>query len=997
MKKQIEHRVSSIEYRETGSAIIMAVVLTSLLAIVGVIFLLSSRVDSIATSAIADNKDLNLAVDSVIARISEVLAADVPGIDPNEYYDYPDANNAWLACLEPYGSAANPRWRHITDIYERFGSNADIAAQIIHDYQDPAQVRDSNFTNGIFSADADGDGVGDSMWVQVLGKASSKGKPVYAAIRIVDNGAMLNVNTGYKFDPNTYDIRQINGSSQMQINLLALASRINDVLTPAQIQTRADNLLQARANYPVSGLDPNNFALYGQDVIWRYGNPANTYAPFDISDELELRYRFLLNHEGVDTRLEDWGVEWRDSTISTPVPSGGVELDKWYRRAGSYGDSSPDPNYVYDYYAYRHIATTQNLDRIIRPDGEKMFNINYAPDFNTTNVYSAVREALDINITNDVASQITANLIDYVDDDDNVTVVYDSGGLPHFGFEQPCVYISELAQNFIRPDPNDPNILTSYAIELHKPYAEDLPPGPNEWRLVITDPNGSVVAFPFSWYGYGTGQFFVFENDAFNFIDVNLADFIANNPSPLNGAIGVDSNVILSWPDVNGAISYDIYFGLNQSEVSSATTSDINVFRGNVSASITTYDPPGALDINMTYYWRIDTHTVSSIIAGRLWQFRVSDVNSFPAAGIVFSGYDIIRLERRVFDPVSGEDIYITVDSVVVPDVDANEPNWLVPVTRDPNDPNVKFETHSYQRDIFPNKPIRRLWGFSPIPTVGNFNNYVDWDSKVIQAHPANSDFNNVGELGQLFYASTCEYIYGGVILSSLPPFRVTEPQMRINLALPVYQRLFNYLTVIDPFDHIPNANETRIKGRININTAPWFVLAQLPWVSEKINTLNYALARNIVAYRDKTSGPAGDYFTVRPGQRGFQNIGQLNLVVDPNVPLASIDYYWRDLSDLQFYPDLTTPDSSLGGAIDDFEERDVIFDRISNLVTVRSDVFTAYILVRIGPDGPQKRFVAILDRSGVKKNPNYNPPIDPFPYIGKIKVIAIQSVPDPR
>ena len=72
-------------------------------------------------------------------------------------------------------------------------------------------------------------------------------------------------------------------------------------------------------------------------------------------------------------------------------------------------------------------------------------------------------------------------------------------------------------------------------------------------------------------------------------------------------------------------------------------------------------------------------------------------------------------------------------------------------------------------------------------------------------------------------------------------------------------------------------------------------------------------------------------------------------------------------------------------GVGDAFEQRDAIFARISNLVTVRSDVFTAYILVRIGTDGPQKRVVAILDRSGVT------------PAGGKVKIIAIQQVPDAR
>ncbi|GAG84851.1 unnamed protein product, partial [marine sediment metagenome] len=92
------------------------------------------------------------------------------------------------------------------------------------------------------------------------------------------------------------------------------------------------------------------------------------------------------------------------------------------------------------------------------------------------------------------------------------------------------------------------------------------------------------------------------------------------------------------------------------------------------------------------------------------------------------------------------------------------------------------------------------------------------------------------------------------------------------------------------------------------------------------------------------------------------------------------LDSSYKDKDQLEF-PDLTRDD----GAADDFEERDLIFARISDLVTVRSDVFTAYILVRIGADGPQKRVVAILDRSNV-----YSPS-------DKVKIHALHQVPDPR
>jgi hypothetical protein len=203
-------------------------------------------------------------------------------------------------------------------------------------------------------------------------------------------------------------------------------------------------------------------------------------------------------------------------------------------------------------------------------------------------------------------------------------------------------------------------------------------------------------------------------------------------------------------------------------------------------------------------------------------------------------------------------------------------------------------------------------------------------------------------------------------------PVGCTEADVRIDPAQMVYANLFNYLTVFDPNMHGRGPEETRIKGRININTAPWFVIAQLPWVSA--HTPNYWLAKAIVAYRDKTSIAGGPDYSSRIGPRGFRNIGEL-------IQVTQMGYYAGDSMDLEGFPDLTPND----GAVDDFEERDVIFSRISNLVTVRSDVFTAYILVRLDADGPQKRVIAVLDRS------------EAFDNSDKVRIIALHTVPDPR
>ncbi|GAG46023.1 unnamed protein product, partial [marine sediment metagenome] len=186
--------------------------------------------------------------------------------------------------------------------------------------------------------------------------------------------------------------------------------------------------------------------------------------------------------------------------------------------------------------------------------------------------------------------------------------------------------------------------------------------------------------------------------------------------------------------------------------------------------------------------------------------------------------------------------------------------------------------------------------------------------------------------------------------------------------------------------------SEWKIPGRININTAPWYVIAQLPWMTEPI-------AQAIVAYRDKLTipvyyrdpdppdpptgrynaiiaDPCNSHFAANfpPGavreDPGFASIGELNFVIAGTIAGDNAYRIQRnepDGIDHPGFPDLTTDRLRPGdGVVDDFEERDIIFSRISNLVTVRSDVFTAYILIRIGTDGPQKRVIAILDRSDV-------------------------------
>ena len=869
----------------SASALIIAVILTSLLAIIGVMFVMIARVDKMATSAISENKDLDSAVEAVVAKISQELILDVPGMPKGEdYYDYPDANNIWLANLEPYDDGAgNYYWRHISDIYNRFGPvESGLEADFKPDYQSPSEIGDSDSTNS-YPADADGDGVADSNWVIIQDMNSSKGKSVYAAVRVVDNGGMINVNTARQFNPGGAE-KDVNGSSQTQINLFGLAQR-----SPSNTILQLDD-----ARFGGEPL-PHNLDDYISNVVWRYNKPNGLYTPFDISDELEIRNRFTLNRTDVDSRLENF---WADvfkgaGYLSTPVETAGDYSD-WLEEVCL---SVPAT------YSYRHIGTIYNMDRLIKPDCKQMVNINrvdepgYLADVNKALLESGIGSA--------AAAQIAVNLKDYLDGDSDVTSFVGADGVTHYGFEnQP--FISEIAAIIDKIDADKPN-KNFYALELYNPFNKSI----------------SLSDFILSISNGGT-----------NIIDITLS----------------------------GTINPNGYFVISN---------DLTKFT-------------------------IDAGAVKQSDAGLILSGNYVDNLPPPSGDGTFDNWDNydVTLKRTV----GGSDIIF--------DFQNTDKAWFTP-----DSPTVRYA----QRDTGDWHVIYQPMIATATGRLGT-SNAVSVTKKNYNLSLANDKLVTVGDIARVLVVgpSTNQSDMIGARLAAEPG----EETVRLNLQNAVFQQLFKYLTVFDPNnDLIDNDGdglidvldidtpELKIPGRININTAPWFVLAQLPWVSQRRGGYDDAnLARAIVAYRDKlnlssTGGPDYDHGgasdsrfqeTLIPGLReaeGFESIGELAAVINNSAGKEnySMNYYSLDNVDLAGFPDLTPGGSTGDGAKDDFEERDVIFARISNLVTVRSDVFTAYILVRVGKDGPQKRVMAILDRSSVRS------PTD------KVRIIALHPVPDPR
>jgi hypothetical protein len=164
---------------------------------------------------------------------------------------------------------------------------------------------------------------------------------------------------------------------------------------------------------------------------------------------------------------------------------------------------------------------------------------------------------------------------------------------------------------------------------------------------------------------------------------------------------------------------------------------------------------------------------------------------------------------------------------------------------------------------------------------------------------------------------------------------------------------------------HTPE-DTTPVHGLININTAPWPVLATLPMIPEN-SDWNTELAQAIARWRD------GDPSAGVGANGPFKSVFDLY-----KVPLVAT--YQVALLDMLGDPDDGAGDFTPQGAgttdlvRHDYEENYLIANRISNMVTTRSDTFTCYVLVQgwrgAGTLNPelvvQRRRAFVADRSGV-------------------------------
>ena len=95
------------------------------------------------------------------------------------------------------------------------------------------------------------------------------------------------------------------------------------------------------------------------------------------------------------------------------------------------------------------------------------------------------------------------------------------------------------------------------------------------------------------------------------------------NPQPAHGATDVPMGAILTWTAADNATSHEVYLGLGKDAVRIADTGAPE-YKGTVALGVESYTS-GLLDLETTYYWRVDEVYNGNSVKGPIWSFTVGD------------------------------------------------------------------------------------------------------------------------------------------------------------------------------------------------------------------------------------------------------------------------------------------------------------------------------------------------------------------------------------
>ena len=184
----------------------------------------------------------------------------------------------------------------------------------------------------------------------------------------------------------------------------------------------------------------------------------------------------------------------------------------------------------------------------------------------------------------------------------------------------------------------------------------------------------------------------------------------AENPDPANGNTMVDATQYVggvSWdastdPNILSISQFDVYWSVGDPNL-------LDVVPVNNGTS-TTFAPTPAIDVETTYYWRVDTHltwdandisddgSLDQIVPGPVWTFTTLPANVAPS---VDAGPDIWTATEFLPAIITGNvlDINGNNDNIVWTIIDSPDPNANAGITDTTNDASSESQTAGFTTD----------------------------------------------------------------------------------------------------------------------------------------------------------------------------------------------------------------------------------------------------------------------------------------------------------
>ncbi len=209
------------------------------------------------------------------------------------------------------------------------------------------------------------------------------------------------------------------------------------------------------------------------------------------------------------------------------------------------------------------------------------------------------------------------------------------------------------------------------------PYPDGLPPGIDYyWRIDEVEADGVTK------YAGDVWSFFVPPNKAYD-------------PDPVDGIAVVDPDATLTWSSGYGALVHYVYFSDDYDTVANAPENAGEL------APDTSFTPPGPLENNKTYYWRVDESNPpdQKYYKGNVWSFTTGE----PGLGTI------------VMERWEG--------------IDTTDLNTLKNDARFPGNPDVTENLTEFRWDVTDLDTYgARIYGWVYAPMTGDYTFYLATD-----------------------------------------------------------------------------------------------------------------------------------------------------------------------------------------------------------------------------------------------------------------------------